>query len=754
MSKKYLVAPYFNKFIVQLKGNLGILFHKIVRHEGTHPEELCPCEKSVVIVGDTCKKICGAAGEFSTIEECFAELEKRKNPGGGGSGNEIYYYHAIATVEPLREPLFQGGIPPVNAFMMGFDLATEGNVFMVRSGSLPIAGYSSIQNKWFYYSDSQKIYVEWWNVEVIYVGVCRLFRVTNPNSNPTTILYVTDKANPYGSVAIFPVSGYGNGGMTGKLFLESFDYHYLKPRFSPNDPIVNVAAPPLPSTWHEIVPGFRELGTCNEWLRTKEEAIINQPQYYAPPIPKDHYYTIDYYLGGIATPKKLGSYLVIPQGDGRAESDTPCFTDQPEPSGQVEANMVTVGKGLFEVVISYGTFRKKKRYFGREYVNGAADKFDYYWCRKDVYSADGTKTTYKYPEQISLHENNWMKTYLGNWTVQENDKSPNEKLINSMWLKPENYYGMPVEHQYYLRGLLGQKADKYQNQFSENARITGIEAGLINISPYAASNYGVSFVGKSDTGEFYATDVDGHQFVNGTEFIEAIKTSAVENLPVKAGLIRLHFYLESNGAFFPVNSPLLNCRNLVFDQSKSGTITVPFVKSLEEKYCYIKQMAIWVEPDKIKINKNPMYGHIIKTSFAYPLGEGESKYIGNFTFSLNHTYENLFRHIKTAIASPNYIPFDKIDPRNNESDITNSPGWPDLSAYNLGNLHLYSEPHIRQMFPIQLKDEFGEVSSSINLHPSGIGGIFIQPPSMDNYGRQISRMGAVIVGLYKPKVGQ
>lgn len=777
-------------------GNLGILFHKIHRREGNHPEELCPCDRSVAYTYSNgtpqCTEGCGGGGEFYTLEECENEINRRLEP------SPKYFYHSTYIDSPNNN--YKAYIPPSTAKRLNYELADDGNMYIVEP-KIPIngkiKGYSYTYQKFFYINEQLNvIYLEWWEVELHYAGVQLLYFDINNNTITKEYGWINTIREPFPMPVSFPVGIDADGQIIGTVFQGSFAKHYTKPRFSETDPPVP-PPPPIGTVWDDFtVPYFIYWGEIESWL----QEIILPPSFPGAtpgttPVSdisandrEGNHYVISYYLGACVSPAiKLGEYLYS-FGNGNYlfeekpfNSDVPGGTDTPEEGAFIvhplsEGFISTIGEGQYEIVISYGISKKLKTFYGGN--NSRQEIYALYWCAKDVYrfgrGYGNYKRTYKFPEDVEIHEKNWMGNFLKSWSIadyEESDiypyykNSPTSRQAMKDYdsgLRPEYFYNINIPEQAYYLGITTNRKENYNylaipsyanieqgSQFIQ--KIYGADAGYINAYPYSTGGIGVNFAEKeSNSNDIYGTDIDGHQFVQvgeeKGEFVDMIKNHDIENIPIKGGQIELGFYEKrvrnpnnpnSLDGIYPSFSTLGYIINLVFNEQRSGTVQINKCFSLGHEICRIKQMVAYVPLEDLKQVSQPMYGYVIKSPLCWDYGDF-SENLEDITFSTKHTYKNLYKFF-TIIPYYNtdygdYNEESYTIPKNNLStseDFTKNvvnitKGWITLNQYATWRYYTSSlnQTQSALFFPLIFKNCDNATVKSYNWQ-NGIAGLIV-----------------------------
>lgn len=743
-------------------GDVAILFHVIEKKTGKHPDELCPCKQKYTRARTSynystgrdnieCIPVCTKDARYETFEDCNTDNEVN-------TGSTYLRWYTIYSSNDL-EKKYRAKIPDPN-WKDPYDTIGEVDCFIVKA-SERIDGYDYWTQKWYHQKDNtylpqDRTYFEWWNVEVIKIGVIdNEFKIEgNILSESYEIIdnlsYKSRIVNAFPFKFEFITSSNDFKGY--KVFKYSFDYSFFNPAFNPTDyqptlqeyPYFNPSDPMSP--WNECrIPTFDYSGkTIDAWASVSVKVPPIDPYYNLPsiyPQPEQHHYIIKFFVGGhIDNSLELGSYLLPNKYyydylniDQLAEEYLvgSGINAQRSDGGNPSATIINVGKYQWEVVVSYGTYNNKKTWKNEnDPYQSSTTTDDHYWCKKDVYQINGAsvnKQIYEYPQEIILNEKNWMAPVLKNWVLtelQKTNKYPyyfeykGESLSSSGFSL--NLYPTPIDLVYWSNSYYNNEAElftynnssffkinnpelrfiaaiiknslyssfynsrnafkcpKYEglsNSLVPNKKVQAAEAGYIYINPYYVFPFSFTAielenVPNSTEKNLWGIDADGNQWIQdniGGCFIDEIKKRTLENIPMKAGIIKHYWWKQyydlkrdvPTNYFVPSHDDQYTANNLTFLPESSCSVFIKKIFSLNRPKCCIHQISPYIELEKIKSSTQPLYGLIVNAPYNWAYGESSLKIDDCFppkSFSIKNSFQSLFKPLSWEFYKNN-IPY-------------------------------------------------------------------------------------------------
>ena len=767
-SKEEVKVPILYKRSKEEFGDAAILFHTVQSYPGPHPDELCHCSYWVP-TANACVKTCSGTGEFVTKEGCD-EARNNRRPGSF----KIYHTTGPSTSRNDGLPYFASKLNLNGLYHPPYNLAAEGPMFIIKSGGLDMQGYDYFTQRFFRNESSGRVFYEWYNLNIYYVGTQKYYFRLSGNTIVQSFKTINQNENWMNSYPgmrfpyTIPTQPYT---VTGQVWQLGWDYHYFPTRLQATDP--PIPPPPISNSdpaWRNYkVPGWYNRipwGNVTGWY--EEVLNINPPPLptWVPPIVDSYsgrYMTIKYYVGGhTETPIYLGEYLayynssVDPQSPTSYNSGQDAYESDLSAPGDSElgslsrAYIVAIGEKEYEVVIKYGGSAKYEDIYSPFGGSGTRIR-NLYWCKIDVFKIKNnqvSKTTYDYPQEVQLSENNWMRLFLANWNkytfrrsssypyyeinpIGDNRRQPSELFFNA-----NDTYGTSgfislgmtnIEHCVYLTRLLywhnnpGTRLPKYYNNNPPTkAKIIGAEAGRLNLKNKVLNDYNVNFVIDSNNPtQSYAVDCDGNQWIDQGLFINEIKSKTLTNVPIKVGKVKAEFYKYEN---YYANPPEFGA-NIGYEQNNplafqsGGTAYLSKVFSLNTPLCGIKQIVSWMSPQKIETTTKPFYSYLIKLPFSKRVGEDGTQLIGIYTFD-SKSIDHKFKTFVDTNYNYGYYHYSNLTLN---APKTNS-GWHYYGADLTSNISTSGNITI----PMVLKDGQNNIVATIN------SSVVISPGSSNN----------------------
>lgn len=638
-----------------LFADIGALTYKVIRYEGAHPEELCPCDARWVPAAEGCILACDGNGEFSSQEEC----ENFRNGGSGGLPGTLRISARVTwsqvSPDPTNPTHFPGGFP--DGWTPGIYASTPyRNAYIVvpKNGGNPPVEYSASLRKWKLVSGASwpsqpQFFLD---IDDCYIYQAGLLKQWNQGINIEPSL---DQDIGWPAHGTFNKTAWpGQTPPLGTVFTEGFIYSGGQTQVT-----------------------FDRWGIVDSWS-TRE--IAGPP---ATPIPPNsinddleddqgYHYQVHFYLSCLTQQSiSLGNYLIKADRSkydpsvGGATDNYLDFGEGPYGTSYddklVDAFMCCVGEKKFEVVVKYGKFRKR-------IVVGGEQKFNYYWCAIDRYLIDGSnvsKTTYKYPQYVELHPDNWMAFLMRNWNYNfyAPQGSPNQGLtvssdkLLSIFYAPATTYTNPVYNPEisdraiaeYLHGwalatghtVNGISIDRLPLKDS-GTKIQGARIGSDGYLPEYAATMGCNFIKDAETNKWYVIDVALNQWISGAPppeadttltgniLIEALRSQDCENIQLKVGEAEVTYLAKET----------TTSRSRPLNSLRDASIRIKNMKAAGGKKAFkidiegagVLEVQTWLSAENIKstnasFTKFPLYKCFMRQSDEYDI------FLGDFTFA-------------------------------------------------------------------------------------------------------------------------